>query len=98
MTQRPAAVPCTQTLTPVDRLDDLVERDKHHDCDGFGAHHVCVKVDAVADLPTRFGRFRIVAFWNNRDGKEHVAIVHGDVMGTEDLPTRLHSECLTGDV
>jgi GTP cyclohydrolase II len=54
-------------------------------------------VDAVAELPTRFGRFKIVAFWNNRDGKEHIALVHGDVMGQEDVPTRLHSECLTGD-
>ncbi|BDG04770.1 GTP cyclohydrolase-2 [Anaeromyxobacter oryzae] len=52
----------------------------------------------MADLPTRFGRFRLVAFWNNRDGKEHVAMVHGDVMGADDVPTRLHSECLTGDV
>ena len=52
----------------------------------------------MADLPTRFGHFRVVAFWNNRDGKEHVAIVHGDVMGTADLPTRLRSEYLTGDV
>jgi GTP cyclohydrolase II len=79
-------------------LDGLVERDRDHECAGFGVHHVCVKVDAVADLPTRFGRFRIVAFWNNRDGKEHVAMVHGDVMGAADVPTRLHSECLTGDV
>jgi len=79
-------------------LEELVVRDRDHDCAGFGVHRVCVKVDAVADLPTRFGRFRIVAFWNNRDGKEHVAMVHGDVMGAEDLPTRLHSECLTGDV
>ena len=51
----------------------------------------------MADLPTRFGRFRIVAFWNNRDGKEHVALVHGDVLGASDVMTRLHSECLTGD-
>ena len=57
-----------------------------------------MRIEAVADLPTRFGHFRVVAFWNNRDGKEHVAIVHGDVMGTANLPTRLHSECLTGDV
>jgi len=56
-----------------------------------------VKVDAVADLPTRFGRFNIIAFWNNRDAKEHVAIVHGDVLGASDVVTRLHSECLTGD-
>src|SRR5438876_8403483 len=79
-------------------LDDLVERDKTHDCDGYGAAGVCVRIEAVAELPSRFGRFRIVAFWNNRDGKEHVAMVHGDVIGAEDVPTRLHSECLTGDV
>jgi len=81
----------------VSTLDDLVERDKDHDCEGFGPHHICVRVVAVADLPSRFGDFRIVAFWNNRDAKEHIALVHGDVMGVEDLPTRLHSECLTGD-
>jgi GTP cyclohydrolase II len=78
-------------------LDDLVERDKDHDCAGFGVHHICVRVVAVAELPSRYGRFRIVAFWNNRDGKEHIALVHGDVLGAVDLPTRLHSECLTGD-
>src|SRR5207248_5887487 len=79
-------------------LDDLVERDKTHDCAGYGAAGVCVRIEAVAELPSRFGRFRIVAFWNNRDGKEHVAMVHGDVLGAEDVPPRLHSECLTGDV
>ena len=88
--------PCSG-IPRVDSLDDLVERDKDHDCAGFGPHHICVRVVAVADLPSRFGRFKIVAFWNNRDGKEHVALVHGDVMGEADVPTRLHSECLTGD-
>jgi GTP cyclohydrolase II len=79
-------------------LEQLVARDQDHECDGFGPSSVCVKVVAVADLPTRFGTFRIVGFWNNRDGKEHVAMVHGDVVGKEDVPVRLHSECLTGDV
>jgi GTP cyclohydrolase II len=83
----------TEALT----LQSLVERDREHECDGFGAAKVCVKVVGVADLPTRFGDFRIVAFWNNRDAKEHVAVVHGDVLEREDVPTRLHSECLTGD-
>jgi len=82
----------------VSTLDDLVERDKDHDCVGFGAAKICFKVAGVAELPSRFGKFRIVAFWNNRDGKEHVAMIHGDVMGAHDVPTRLHSECLTGDV
>jgi GTP cyclohydrolase II len=89
--------PCSG-IPRVGTLDELVERDKDHDCAGFGPHHICVRVVAVANLPSRFGRFRIVAFWNNRDGKEHVAIVHGDVLGADELPTRLHSECLTGDV
>jgi GTP cyclohydrolase II len=39
-----------------------------------------------------------VAFENNRDGKEHVAVTKGDVIGASDVPVRLHSECLTGDV
>lgn len=89
--------PCSATFTPVKRLDDLVLRDKEHDCEGFGAKHICVRVDAVADLPTRFGTFRVVAFWNNRDGKEHIALVHGDILGAENVLTRIHSECLTGD-
>src|SRR5215510_1164681 len=91
------AQPCSSGFPSVPTLDDLVERDKDHDCAGFGPHHICVRVEAVANLPSRFGRFRIVGFWNNRDGKEHVALVHGDVLGAVDLPTRLHSECLTGD-
>jgi GTP cyclohydrolase II len=97
MTDTASRVPCLASLTAVPRLEDLVERDKEHDCDGFGDSRVCVRVDAVADLPTRFGKFRIVAFWNNRDSKEHIALVHGDVLGGEEVVTRLHSECLTGD-
>ncbi len=57
-----------------------------------------VEVYATAELPTRYGQFQIVAFLNNRDGKEHIAIVHGDVNGAESVLTRIHSECLTGDV
>jgi GTP cyclohydrolase II len=81
-----------------DGLSGLVARDQDHECEGFGPDRVCVKVAAVADLPTRFGRFKLVGFWNNRDGKEHVALVLGDVVGGEEVPVRLHSECLTGDV
>ncbi|WP_245678329.1 GTP cyclohydrolase II [Chondromyces crocatus] len=76
----------------------MVERDQDHDCTGYGPDQVCVRVAGVAELPTRLGRFRIVAFWNNRDAKEHIAMVHGDVVGASEVHTRLHSECLTGDV
>jgi GTP cyclohydrolase II len=78
-------------------LESLVERDKDHDCSGTDPKKVCVRVVAVADLPTLFGNFKIVAFLNSRDQHEHIAIVHGHIVGVENIPTRLHSECLTGD-
>jgi GTP cyclohydrolase II len=56
-----------------------------------------VRVTAVADLPTRFGEFQVVAFHSPVDGKEHAALVLGDVAEQEKVPVRLHSECLTGD-
>jgi len=57
-----------------------------------------VRIVSVADLPTRFGRFRAVAFTADESGKEHLAIVKGTVRGRSRVPTRVHSECLTGDV
>jgi GTP cyclohydrolase II len=59
--------------------------------------HSVVEV-ARADFPTRFGRFTIVGFHDSRGGKEHTAIVGGDVAGRWDVPVRIHSECHTGDV
>jgi GTP cyclohydrolase II len=53
---------------------------------------------AVAELPTRFGDFRVVAFTPDDHGDEHLAIVRGEVRGLREVPLRIHSECLTGDV
>ncbi|APS00648.1 GTP cyclohydrolase II [Pajaroellobacter abortibovis] len=58
----------------------------------------CVEIASVAELPSQFGKFRIYVFSNNLDHKEHVAIVQGDVTKAAGVPTRVHSECLTGDV
>lgn len=52
---------------------------------------------AEANLPSRFGMFRIVAF-EGADGKEYMAVVKGEVAGKESVPVRVHSECFTGDV
>jgi GTP cyclohydrolase II len=52
----------------------------------------------VAELPTRFGDFRAVAFTPDDHGDEHLAIVRGEVRGLREVPLRIHSECLTGDV
>lgn len=78
-------------------LLELVEADRNHECEGVGRQHICVRIVAAAHLPSRFGDFHVVGFSNNRDGKDHAAFVHGDVVGMEDVPIRMHSECLTGD-
>lgn len=57
-----------------------------------------VELAGVANLPTRFGEFRIHVFTNSVDDKEHIAMVRGDVFNQTHVPVRIHSECLTGDV
>ncbi len=59
---------------------------------------------AEAPLPTRFGTFRVIVF-RYRDpnahpglSDEHLALVVGDVRGKENVPVRVHSECLTSEV
>ena len=52
-------------------------------------------------LPTEYGEFRAVGYVNGVDKREHIALFVGDVesySGAEDVPVRVHSECLTGDV
>jgi GTP cyclohydrolase II len=80
------------------QIKELLDEGRCHECDGVGHDHVCVSIAAIAELPSRFGQFHIVAFYNNKDNKEHVAIMRGDVTDSEDVPVRVHSECLTGDV
>jgi 3,4-dihydroxy 2-butanone 4-phosphate synthase/GTP cyclohydrolase II len=53
---------------------------------------------AWANLPTEFGDFTIHAYKSLVDGKEHIALVKGEVAGKENVLVRVHSECLTGDV
>jgi GTP cyclohydrolase II len=79
---------------PKETVDRLLAENRTHDCGGAAT---CVRLEAIADLPTRFGTYQAVAFWNNHDQKEHAAFVHGDVVDRESIPVRVHSECLTGD-
>jgi 3,4-dihydroxy 2-butanone 4-phosphate synthase/GTP cyclohydrolase II len=53
---------------------------------------------AEARLPTEFGEFKIIAYRNDVDRAEHVALVMGDVHGEPNVLVRMHSKCLTGDV
>ncbi|HEV2429746.1 MAG TPA: GTP cyclohydrolase II [Thermoplasmata archaeon] len=80
---------------PPATIEELIRASDAHDCsEGSG---VCVKIAAIADLPTRFGRFQVVAFSSPSDRKEHAALIRGNIVGREGVPVRLHSECLTGD-
>ena len=53
---------------------------------------------AEARLPSRYGEFKIVAYKSSIDPGEHIALTIGDCASGEPILTRVHSECLTGDV
>ena len=53
---------------------------------------------AHADLPTRYGRFRIYGFLGRSKQEEAVALVRGNLKGQAAPLVRVHSQCLTGDV
>ncbi|HOQ36335.1 MAG TPA: bifunctional 3,4-dihydroxy-2-butanone-4-phosphate synthase/GTP cyclohydrolase II [Acetivibrio sp.] len=57
-----------------------------------------IRKAAEASLPTEYGEFRIMAYENVVNGEHHVALVKGDVAGSDEpVLVRVHSECLTGD-
>jgi len=53
---------------------------------------------ACARIPTDLGEFQLCLYSSNKDGKEHLALVLGDVNDRQDVLVRVHSECFTGDV
>jgi GTP cyclohydrolase II len=53
---------------------------------------------AQAELPTRYGRFRIYGFEGRGPQEEAVALVRGNIKGRTAPLVRVHSQCLTGDV
>lgn len=56
-----------------------------------------IEATDVIKLPTDYGEFKAVSFLNKDSGEEHLALIKGDIE-KEDVLTRIHSECLTGDV
>jgi 3,4-dihydroxy 2-butanone 4-phosphate synthase/GTP cyclohydrolase II len=57
-----------------------------------------VRRAAEAPLPTTYGTFRAVAYENDIDGHQHVALVRGKWREGDPVLVRVHSKCLTGDV
>jgi 3,4-dihydroxy 2-butanone 4-phosphate synthase/GTP cyclohydrolase II len=62
------------------------------------AHETLVSKVAEATIPTPVGEFRSYAYESAVDGRTHVALVLGEIGDGQDVLTRVHSECLTGDV
>ncbi|QOI11034.1 GTP cyclohydrolase II [Blochmannia endosymbiont of Colobopsis nipponica] len=56
-----------------------------------------IKRIVEAKLPTRWGNFLIVGFEEKKTEKNHVALIYGNVAGSNPVLARIHSECLTGD-
>ena len=52
---------------------------------------------AKSKLPTPWGIFTLVGFQDTGTGKDHAALVRGDIADGEPVLGRIHSECLTGD-
>lgn len=89
------------------RVPELIEFAKQHNLKMISIEDLIkyrrkteklVRRVSSAKLPTELGTFTIYGYENDVDGKEHVAIVKGDVTGKENVLIRVHSECLTGDV
>lgn len=57
-----------------------------------------VRLEETVQLPTEHGIFELRLYSSLVDGLEHMALVYGDVAGKRGVMTRMHSECLTGDV
>jgi GTP cyclohydrolase II len=53
---------------------------------------------SCARIPTDMGEFKLCLYRSELDGKEHLAMIMGDVSDGEDVLVRVHSECFTGDV
>ncbi len=59
---------------------------------------ILVEMAAAIDMPTKYGNFKMYGFINKLNGEHHVALVKGEIDENKPILTRLHSECLTGDV
>ncbi|MFC0271529.1 bifunctional 3,4-dihydroxy-2-butanone-4-phosphate synthase/GTP cyclohydrolase II [Metabacillus herbersteinensis] len=57
-----------------------------------------VQREVEIKLPSEYGSFKAIGYSNVIDGKEHVALVKGEINPDEPILVRVHSECLTGDV
>jgi 3,4-dihydroxy 2-butanone 4-phosphate synthase/GTP cyclohydrolase II len=81
---------CAEHHLLLSSIADLINYRRHHER--------LVEHIGSANVPTEWGSFTTHAYRSTIDGIEHLAFVKGDVSGDVPVLTRVHSECLTGDV
>ena len=74
-------------MTSVEEIQNYIKENKSFD----------LEMTNPVKLPSDYGEFTAIGFIDPEDSKEHIAITKGDIKG-ENILTRIHSECLTGDV
>lgn len=105
----PAGVVCEIMKDDGDmaRMPDLEEFAQKHDLKILSiaqliAHRrrneTLIERVAEARLPSKYGEFKIVAYRSAVDPGEHIALTIGDWTENDPVLSRIHSECLTGDV
>lgn len=89
------------------RMPDLVEYARYHSLCMISVQDLIayrrqneklVEFVAQAQLPSEYGTFVLRVYRSIVDGREHVAIIKGDVATGDPILVRVHSECLTGDI
>ena len=106
----PAGVLCevvSEDKSEMARLPDLERFAKKHDLPLISIadliryrrqNEKLVRLVSEARIPAKGREFRALVYESVLDSEQHLALVMGDVAGTEDVLVRVHSECLTGDV
>lgn len=74
-------------MTSVEEIQNYIKENKSFE----------LEMTNPVKLPSDYGEFTAIGFIDPEDGKEHIALTKGDISG-ENILTRIHSECLTGDV
>lgn len=57
-----------------------------------------INIEVEIKMPTKYGDFKMFGITEKVTGKEHIALVYGDIEDVDSVLVRIHSECLTGDI
>ncbi|MGX8715091.1 MAG: bifunctional 3,4-dihydroxy-2-butanone-4-phosphate synthase/GTP cyclohydrolase II [Lachnospiraceae bacterium] len=70
----------------IEQLKDYRRRNECH-----------IRRAACAEMPTKYGNFKVYGYQNTLNGEHHIALVKGEIGDGKDVLCRVHSECMTGD-